>query len=186
MTREDQERIGQIYNRERNLLLAYIRKRIPAWYDAEDMLQDVFFQLTIGHKELNRIENLRAWIYTITNNRIIDRFRKKQLKTINLDSSMSNNDGEPLKLSEILPDLSSSPEGEELKKIIWDTIEDTLDDLPVEQSEVFVMHEFEDMSFKEISKRTGTSVNTLISRKRYAVLELRSRLKYLYKHLKIK
>ena len=186
MTKEDQDRIGQVYNRERNLLLAYIRKRIPAAYDAEDLLQDVFCQLTIGYKELNRIDNIRSWIYTIANNRIIDRFRKKQVRTINLDESSSNDGDEPLRLSDILPDLASTPEEEELKKIIWVTIEDTLDDLPAEQREVFIMHEFEDMSFKEISERTGISVNTLISRKRYAVLELRSRLKYLYKHLKIK
>jgi len=91
-----------------------------------------------------------------------------------------------LSLEDILPDLSDTPEDEELKQIIWETIDTTLDELPAEQSEVFIMHEFEEMSFSEISEITGEGVNTLISRKRYAVLELRNRLKYLYEQLKIK
>ena len=93
---------------------------------------------------------------------------------------------EPLSLEDILPDLSATPEDTELKQIIWETIDKTLDEIPEEQSEVFIMHEFEEMSFNEISELTGLGVNTLISRKSYSVLELRSRLKHLYNQLKIK
>jgi len=186
MSPQDQEKIGKTYTEEHDRLLGYIRKRIPENYEAEDILHDVFFQLTRGFNELSRIENLTSWIYTVTNNRIIDRFRKK--KTLRLDSisKEKSHEGAPLLLEDILPDLGDTPEDTELKQIIWDTIDRTLEKLPEEQSEVFIMHEFEDMGYKEISEITGIGVNPLISRKRYAVLELRDHLKHLYKQLKNK
>lgn len=186
MSPKDQEKIGKTYTEEHDRLLGYIRKRIPENYEAEDILQDVFYQLTRGFNELNRIENLTAWLYTVANNRIIDRFRKKKNTRIELISKEKNSEDGPLSLEEILPDLRDNPEDLELKEIIWEAIDKTLDELPEEQSKVFIMHEFEDMSFNEISELTGIGVNTLISRKRYAVLELRNRLKHLYNQLKIK
>jgi RNA polymerase sigma factor (sigma-70 family) len=185
MTPKDQEKIAKAYSEEHIKLLGFIRKRIPLEYEAEDILHDVFYQLTRGFNEIDRIENLSAWLYRVANNRIIDNFRKKKYKTVNLKSQDSRGEDGPLLLEEILPDLSTSPEEEQLKEIIWEVINDTLENLPEEQCEVFVLHEFKEMSFLEISKKTGQGVNTLISRKRYAVLELRNRLKNVYKQLKI-
>ncbi len=186
MSPKDQEKIGKTYTEEHDRLLGYIRKRIPENYEAEDILQDVFYQLTRGFNELSRIENLTSWIYTVANNRIIDRFRKRRTQRLDAISKEKSSEEGPLSLEEILPALSATPEDTELKQLIWETIDDTLDKLPEEQCEVFIMHEFEEMSFNEISEITGIGVNTLISRKRYAVLELRNRLKHLYKQLKNK
>ena len=186
MSPKDREKIGKTYTEEHDRLLRYIQKRIPENYEAEDILHDVFYQLTRGFNELSRIKNLTSWLYTVANNRIIDRYRKMSHKTIDIVSRNKNNEDGPLSLEEILPDLNYTPEDLETKQIIWETIDRTLDEIPDEQSEVFVMHEFEEMSFNEISELTGIGVNTLISRKRYAVLELRNRLKYLYNQLKIK
>ena len=186
MTSKDQEKIGKAYTEEHDKLLGYIRRRVPENYEAEDILQDVFYQLTRGFNELSRIQNLTSWLYTVANNRIIDRYRKKKHQSVDITSKNNNSEEGPLSLEDILPGLSDSPEDVELKQIIWETIDNTLDEIPGEQSEVFIMHEFEEMSFKEISEITGEGINTLISRKRYAVLELRNRLKYLYNQLKIK
>ena len=186
MSPKDQEKIGKAYTEEHDRLLGYIRKRVPESYEAEDILQDVFYQLTRGFNELSRIKNLTSWLYTVANNRIIDGYRKKKNKTVDIISKGASSEEGPLSLEEILPDLGDTPEDTELKQIIWETIDQTLEELPEEQSEVFIMHEFEEMSFKEISEITGLGVNTLISRKRYAVLELRNRLKHLYNQLKIK
>ena len=186
MSPKDQDKIGKTYTEERDRLLGYIRKRIPENYEAEDILQDVFYQLTRGFNELSRIENMRSWLYTVANSKIIDRFRKKKTQTVNIISQDNSSMEGPLSLEDILPDLGDTPEDVELKQIIWETIDNTLEDLPVEQSEVFIMHEFEEMSFNEISEISGLGVNTLISRKRYAVLELRNRLQHLYNQLKIK
>lgn len=186
MSPKDQERIGKTYTEERDSLLGYIRKRIPENYEAEDILQDVFYQLTRGFNELSRIENMKSWLYTVTNNKITDRFRKRKTQGTHVTSLNNSSMEGPLSLDDILPDLGDTPEDVELKQFIWETIDNTLDDLPEEQSEVFIMHEFEEMSFNEISEMTGVGVNTLISRKRYAVLELRNCLKHLYNQLKSK
>jgi RNA polymerase sigma factor (sigma-70 family) len=185
MSPKESDKISTAYKTERNKLLGYIRKRVPD-IEAEDILQDVFYQLTLGFRDLDRIENLTAWLYRVTDYRIIDLFRKK--KPVNISYSEASGIGEdgPLSLEEILPALGSTPEDEELKEIIWDTIEDVLKDLPSEQRDVFVANEFEDISFKRLSEKTGIGVNTLISRKRYAILELRKRLEELYKLFKNK
>lgn len=186
MSPADQDKIGKTYTEERDRLLGYIRKRIPENYEAEDILQDVFYQLTRGFNELSRIKNMRSWLFTVANSKIIDRFRKMKTQSVNITSRNNSSEEGPLSLEEILPDLRDELEDVELKQIIWETIGNTLEKLPEEQSEVFIMHEFEEMSFNEISEITGLGVNTLISRKRYAVLELRNRLKHLYYQLKIK
>lgn len=186
MSPQEQEKIGQVYSEEQDRLLGYIRRRIPVPTEAEDILQDVFYQLTKGFKEIRSIENMTAWLYRVTNNKIIDRSRKKKTENFDVRSNGDPEEDGPLSMEDILPDLGETPEDKELKDMIWETIDQTLDELPEEQSEVFIMHEFEDMSFNEISEKSGIPVNTLISRKRYAVLELRNRLKYLYKQLKDK
>jgi RNA polymerase sigma factor (sigma-70 family) len=183
MSPKESEKIGAVYKDERKRLLGYIRNRVPDSFEAEDILQDVFYQLTVGFRDIRRIENLTAWIYTVTNNRITDLFRKKKPLHISYSESSKDDEEGPLSLEDILPSLGSTPEDEEIKELIWEAIEETLSELPDEQRSVFVANEFDGMSFKEISEETGTGINTLISRKRYAVLALRERLNELYKLL---
>jgi RNA polymerase sigma factor (sigma-70 family) len=184
MSPKESEKIGTVYKTERKRLLGYIRHRISDRMEAEDILQDVFYQLTVGFRDLGRIENLTSWIYKVADNRIIDLFRKKRPVNISYSENAKVDDDGPLTLEEILPSLGTTPEDEDLKEMIWEAIEETLSELPDEQSSVFIANEFEDMSFREISEKTGTGVNTLISRKRYAVLALRERLNDLYKQFK--
>ena len=183
MSPGETEKIGTVYKDERNRLLGYIRNRIPDRIEAEDILQDVFYQLTVGFRDIRRIENLTAWIYKVTDNRITDLFRKKKPVNISYTENANEDDDGPLLLEEILPSLGSTPEDDEIKDLIWEAIDETLSDLPEEQRSVFVATEFDGKSFKEISEETGTGINTLISRKRYAVLVLRERLNELYKLL---
>jgi RNA polymerase sigma factor (sigma-70 family) len=180
----ESEKIGTVYKDERKRLLGYIRNRIPDKVEAEDILQDVFYQLTLGFSDIRRIENLTAWLYKVADNRIIDLFRKKKAVSYNYTDNAKDSEDGPLTLEEILPSLGSSPEEDDLKDLIWEAIEETLSALPREQREIFVANEFDEMSFKEFSEKTGIGVNTLISRKRYAVLALRQRLNDLYKLLK--
>jgi RNA polymerase sigma factor (sigma-70 family) len=184
MSPKESEKIGAVYIDERKRLLGYIRNRVPDRVEAEDILQDVFYQLTIGFRDIRRIETLTAWLYKVADNRITDLFRKKRPVRIAYSDSAKEDDEGPLSLEEILPSLGSTPEDEEIKELIWETIEETLAELPEEQRDIFVKNEFEDMSFKEISEKTGIGINTLISRKRYAVLALRQKLKELYNLLK--
>jgi RNA polymerase sigma factor (sigma-70 family) len=183
MSPKESEKIGIVYKDERKRLLGYIRNRVPDSFEAEDILQDVFYQLTVGFRDIKRIENLTAWIYTVANNRITDLFRKKKPVHISYNENTRDDEDGPLTLEEILPSLGSSPEEDELNELIWEAIDETLSELPDEQRSVFVANEFDGMSFKEISEETGTGINTLISRKRYAVLALRESLNELYKLL---
>ena len=180
MSPKESEKIGAVYIDERKRLLGYIRNRVPDRVEAEDILQDVFYQLTIGFSDIRRIETLTSWLYKVADNRITDLFRKKKTLRIDFRDKAKNDDEGPLSLEEILPSLGSTPEEEEIKEMIWEAIEETLSGLPDEQREVFVANEFDDMSFKEISEKTGIGINTLISRKRYAVLALREKLNELY------
>jgi RNA polymerase sigma factor (sigma-70 family) len=184
MSPKESEKIEEVYKDERKRLLGYINHKISNRVEAEDILQDVFYQLTIGFRDIRRIENLTTWLYRVADNRITDLFRKKRPVSISYYENVKKDEDGPLSLQEILPSLGSKPEDEEIKEMIWDAIEETLSELPDEQRSVFIANEFEDMSFKEISEKTGTGINTLISRKRYAVLALRERLNELYKLLK--
>jgi len=181
MSPQDSDRISTAYISEKKKLLGYIRKRVPASEEPEDILQDVFYQLTVGFRDLDRIRNITAWLYKVTDNRITDLFRRKKPVNISLTYHAGSDDEEPLTLEEILPALGTAPEDEEIREMIWDMIEETLDELPEEQRYAFIANEFEEMSFNEMSRITGIAVNTLISRKRYAVLALREKLGELYK-----
>jgi RNA polymerase sigma factor (sigma-70 family) len=183
MSPKESEKITVAYNNERKRLLGYIRNRIPDRVEAEDILQDVFYQLTIGFRDIRRIENLTAWLYKVADNRITDLFRRKKPVFISYSENTKDYEEGPLTLEEILPSLGSTPEDNEIKELIWEVIEEILSELPEEQRSVFVSTEFDGMSFKEISEKTGAGINTLISRKRYAVLALRERLNELYKLL---
>jgi len=184
MSPKELEKITSAYKGERGKLLGYIRKRIPDKVEAEDILQDVFYQLTVGFNDIRRLESLTAWLYRVADNRITDLFRKKRPVTFSYDNAVAVSEDGPLTLEEILPAVGSNPEDEELKEMIWETIGETLSELPEEQRSVFIDNEFEEMTFREISEKTGVGVNTLISRKRYAILALRERLSELYKLLK--
>jgi RNA polymerase sigma factor (sigma-70 family) len=184
MSPKESERISVTYEQERKRLLGYIRNRIPDRFEAEDILQDVFYQLTLGFRDIRRIENLTAWLYRVADNRITDLFRRKKPVTFSYKENSAEDEDGALTLEEILPSIGTTPGDEELKEMIWETIEETLSELPEEQRRVFIENEFEDLGFKEISERTGVGINTLISRKRYAVIALRKKLNELYKLLK--
>jgi len=180
MTSKEKKHITDTFNREQGKLLGYIRKRVPDSYEAEDILQDVFYQLTVGFRDIRTLENLTSWLYSVAGNKIIDRFRKKKPDNFSDHENVKEDEDTPLSLSEILPATDNSPEDMELRELIWEEIQQALKEMPEEQADIFILHEFEEKSFKEISKITGLGVNTLISRKRYAVLFLRNKLKPLY------
>jgi RNA polymerase sigma factor (sigma-70 family) len=184
MSPKESKKITSAYKQEHNRLLGYIRKKIRYGPDAEDILQDIFYQLTLGFNDIRRIESLTAWLYRVADNRITDFLRKKKHKTLSYNNEITHEEDGPLSLEEILPSVFDSPADEELREMVWETIEVTLSELPEEQRSVFVKNEFEGQSFKEISAETGVGINTLISRKRYAVLALRKNLNELYKLLK--
>jgi RNA polymerase sigma factor (sigma-70 family) len=184
MSPQESKKISSTYKDQHGRLLGYIRRRIPTGMEAEDILQDIFYKLTVGFNDIRRIENLTAWLYRVADNHIKDLFRKRKLATISYSENMSDSEDGPLTLQEILPATGTTPYDEELRELIWETIEETLSALPEEQRKVFIQNEFEEMSFREISEKTGTGINTLISRKRYAVLALRKNLDELYKLLK--
>lgn len=176
------EHVDKTYREQKGKLLNFIKRSLPL-DQAEDVLQDVFIQLFSGYEQ---IENVTSWLYRAATNKIIDVKRKKKPelfgdKKINSDSDSS---GGSLYLEDILPALSDGPEDELFRRAIWEEIMETLEELPEEQKEVFVLHEFEDYSFENISRITGEKINTLISRKRYAVLYLRERLNEMYRLLK--
>lgn len=186
MSPKESKKIGEVFRAERKNLLGYIRKRVRIKMEAEDILQDVFYQLTLGFRDLENIRDITAWLYRVTENRIIDNYRKKLPSNIRYGDQMADGEEGPLSLEEILPAIGSSPEEDELKDLIWGKILDTLEGLPREQRKVFVATEFEDISFKDLSEMTGVGIDTLISRKRYAVLTLREQLDELYKLFKDK
>ena len=164
-------------------LRGFIRKRVRSIEDAEDIFQEVFYQLTEADRLMKPIDQIAAWLYTVARNRITDSYRKK--RTESLPEISSDNDEEVFfgELSSVLFDNGSTPETEYLRSLIWDELEKALQELPPEQRQVFEMNELEGIPFKEISDLTGEAVNTLISRKRYAVLHLRERLEILYDEL---
>ncbi|MCF8381722.1 MAG: sigma-70 family RNA polymerase sigma factor [Bacteroidales bacterium] len=178
MTSSERKQIGDAFSKEKQGLLGFIKKRVTNHYEAEDILQDVFYQLTVGFSDLRSMENISSWLYRVAGNRIIDKFRKKRPESFSRLNSAEK--GEIPKLEDILPSLENSPDEELFREMIWEEIQRALDEMPAEQEKVFIMHEFEDLSFKEMSVLTGDSVNTLLSRKRYAILFLREKLKPLY------
>jgi RNA polymerase sigma factor (sigma-70 family) len=180
MTDSRSNSITEIVKDYSRRLLGFIRKRVTNEADAEDVLQDVFYQL-LGNKE--PIDQITAWLFTVARNKIIDRKRKKQ--PLALDGLFSEmEDGEMYDWMEILMDDSSNPETIYLRNLFRDLLKEALDELPEEQKQAFVLNEMDGIPFKQISDDTGIPVNTLISRKRYAVLHLRTRLADLHDALK--
>lgn len=170
-------------SKESPRLLDFIRRRIPNADDAEDILQDVLHQL-VETWRLKPVEQVTSWLFKVARNKITDRFRKK--KTESLERQMvqgKDDEGENLDLADLLPTENDSPEMLMLRTAFMEELEVALDELPDEQRDVFIMHEVDGLSFNEISEITGVGVNTLLSRKRYAVLYLRERLRDLYDEL---
>jgi len=161
-------------------LFYFIRGRVDTDEDAEDILQDVWYQFSnIMNSE--PIEQTSAWLYRVAKNRIIDKYRRQEPDS--LDGMFTGDDEGEFNFREILLADDANPETEHLRNLFWEQLFAALDELPEEQKQVFVLNELEDISFSEISERTGEKINTLISRKRYAVLHLRKRLEQLYKEI---
>jgi RNA polymerase sigma factor (sigma-70 family) len=175
--------ITDIVREYQNRLNGFIRKRVKRLEDAEDILQEVFFQLLEADRLMKPIDEMAAWLFTVARNRITDLYRKKKPEL--LPEFYTDEDFERAgeELGELLVNNGETPETEYLRSLVWDEIASALSDLPPEQREVFELTEFEGLPFKEIAKLTGAQVNTLISRKRYAVLYLRERLSVLYDEL---
>jgi RNA polymerase sigma factor (sigma-70 family) len=177
---EQDERLTETIGREQGRLRNFIRRRVADESDAEDILQDVFYELIEAYRMMKPIEQVGAWLYRVARNRIIDGFRKKKPEPFSTERDPDAEDGDSLSLEELLPSPDAGPEATYARSILLEELDAALDELPEEQREVFLAHEFEGFSFKEISAETGVSVNTLLSRKHHAVLYLRRRLQSIY------
>ena len=176
---EQDHRISEVVVRERARLRNFIRRRVADPSDVEDILQDVFAKLVEANRLLMPIEHVTGWLFRVARNRITDLFRKKKPASF-ADAAVEGEEGELLEIEDLLPSPDAGPEALYLRNALLDELELALDELPDEQREVFLAHELEGQSFKEMAAETGLSVNTLVSRKRYAVLYLRERLRDIY------
>jgi RNA polymerase sigma factor (sigma-70 family) len=179
MALEQDQRISDVVKREQSRLRDFIRRRVPDPRDAEDILQDVFYKLVEANRLLMPIDHVTGWLFRVARNRITDLFRKKRPESFS-DTAVAHEDNELLQLEDLLPSADAGPEAVYVRNVLLDELELAVGELPEEQREVFVWHELEGRSFKEIAAETGVSVNTLLSRKRYAVLHLRERLQSIY------
>jgi RNA polymerase sigma factor (sigma-70 family) len=180
MTSQQDESISEVVRHEKNRLRNFIRSRVEDPLDAEDILQEVFYELILAYRLMKPVEQVGAWLFRVARNRITDRFRKKK-PDASLDSqSIDVEDGESLLLRDMLPSPDDGPDAAYARSVLVQELEEALDDLPKEQREVFIAHEIEGRSFKDLAAETGVSVNTLLSRKRYAVLHLREQLQEIY------
>ncbi|MBS1486883.1 MAG: RNA polymerase sigma factor [Bacteroidetes bacterium] len=173
------------FRQEKGKLFGFIRSRVSSAEEAEDILQDVFYQFVAGFETIESIDRATSWLYSVARNKIIDRYRQNasRPKHSGFELFSDNEEEAPLTLHEILPDFDNSPESILLREALWDEITDALDELPSEQREVFIQNEIEEKGFREIAEETGISINTLLSRKRYAILSLRKRLQKVYDEL---
>jgi RNA polymerase sigma factor (sigma-70 family) len=179
MTLEQDQRISEVVNREQSRLRNFIRRRVPDPLDADDILQDVFYELVEANRLLMPIEHVTGWLFRVARNRITDLFRKKKPEPF-ADAGLLDEDGAMLNIEELLPSPDAGPDALYARSVLLDELELALDELPEEQREVFIAHEMEGRSFKELAVETGVGINTLLSRKRYAVLHLRERLQSVY------
>jgi RNA polymerase sigma factor (sigma-70 family) len=177
MAEQDQQ-ISEAIQRERARLRNFIRRRVPDPRDAEDVLQDVFYKLVEANRLLMPIDHLTGWLFQVARNRITDLFRKRRTESV--ATEVVNDNDELLRLEDLLPSPDAGPEALYARSVLLDELELAIEELPEEQREVFVLHELEGRSFKEIAAETGVSLNTLLGRKRYAVLHLRERLRDIY------
>jgi RNA polymerase sigma factor (sigma-70 family) len=177
---EQDQRISEAIDRERGRLRNFIRRRVPDREDAEDILQDVFYELVEAYRLMKPVEQATAWLFRVARNRIIDAFRRKKREALRSEPPVVTEDGETLQLEDWLPSPDAGPDAAYARSVLLEELDAALDELPEEQREVFVAHELMGYSFKEIAAETGVSVNTLLSRKHYAVLFLRERLRSIH------
>src|SRR5258708_17308411 len=182
MTGEQDQRISEVVKREGARLRNFIRRRVPDLRDAEDILQDVFYELVEANRLLMPIEHVTGWLFRVARNRIIDLFRKRRPESLG-NTAATDQDGDMPKWEELLPSPDAGPEALYARHVLLDELELALDELPEEQRAVFVAHEFEGRSFKEMAAETGVNMSTLLSRKRSAVLHLRERLQRIHDDL---
>jgi RNA polymerase sigma factor (sigma-70 family) len=185
MALEPDQRISEVVKREQSRLRTFIRRRVPDPRDAEDILQDVFYELVEANRLLMPIEHVTGWLFRVARNRITDLFRKKKPESFSdagvvHDFDDDDDSDELLRFEDLLPSPDAGPEALYARSVLFDELESAFAELPQEQREVFIAHELEGRSFKEIAAQTGVGVNTLLSRKRYAVLHLRKRLQSVY------
>lgn len=178
MSDQDQT-ISDAIARDQSRLRSFIRRRVPDRAEAEDILQDVFSQLVEANRLLMPIEHVTGWLFRVARNRITDFFRKKKPELFS-DSAIEGEDGELLQIEDLLPSPDAGPEALYFRNLLIEELELALHELPDEQREIFIAHELEGHSFKELSAESGVSLNTLLSRKRYAVLHLRERLQRIH------
>jgi len=176
---EQNRRLSDVIQQEYRRLFQFIRKRVGDPGDAEDILQDVFSELIEAYRLMQPIEQVGAWLYRVARNRIIDRFRKQRLGAGN-QMDTGPREEEALLLEDLLPSPDAGPEAEYARSVLFEELEAAIDDLPEEQRSVFIAHELEGRSFKEIAEETGLNMNTLLSRKHYAIVHLRRRLKAIH------
>ncbi len=184
---EQDRRIAETIEREQGRLRNFIRKRLPDRRDVEDVLQDVFFELVEAYRLMKPIEQVGAWLFRVARNRIIDRFRKKRPESSAMTPPITDDEeGDFGSLEDLLPSAEAGPEAAYARGVLLEELDAALEELPEEQRFVFVAHELEGKSFRELASETGVSVNTLLSRKHYAVLHLRRRLQNIYDEYKEK
>ena len=179
---EQDRRISGVVAEERSRLRNFIRRRVPDPADVEDILQEVFYELVEANRLLMPIEHVTAWLFRVARNRITDLFRKARPEPIG-DGVVEDADGELLQIEDLLPSTDAGPETLYFRNLLLEELELALDELPEEQREVFVAHELEGRSFRELSALSGVNVNTLLARKRYALLHLRARLRKIHDEL---
>jgi len=179
MALEENQRISEVVEREQSRLFNFIRRRVPDPRDAEDILQDVFYRLVEANRLLMPIDHVAAWLFRVARNRITDLFRKKKPDGF-VDAAVADENDELLRLEDLLPSPDDGPEALYARAVLLEELELAVEELPQEQREVFVAHELEGRTFKEMAAETGVSVNTLLSRKRYAVRHLRERLQAIF------
>jgi RNA polymerase sigma factor (sigma-70 family) len=178
MTEQDRQ-ISEVVAEQRSRLRNFIRRRVPDPADVEDILQEVFYELVEANRLLMPIGHVTGWLFRVARNRITDLFRKKKSVPFS-DAAFEDEDGTLLRIEDLLPSPDAGPEALYFRNVLLDELELALEELPAEQREVFVAHELEGRSFKELSAETGVNVNTLLARKRYAVLHLRERLQSIH------
>jgi RNA polymerase sigma factor (sigma-70 family) len=181
---DQDQRISEAISRDEPRLRNFIRRRVADQSEVEDILQEVFYELVEAYRVMKPVEQVTAWLFRVARNRIIDLFRRKSREGVRADSAGLSEDGEVLLWEELLPSSDAGPEAAYARSLLLEQLDDALDELPEEQREVFIAHELMGYSFKEISERSGVGVNTLLSRKHYAVLHLRERLRAIYDQLK--
>ncbi len=184
MTATQQLDITQTFEKERGRLLNFIRQRVKSALDAEDILQDVFYQFVRVSEEVTTIEQASSWLFKVARNKITDNYRKKKSLNFSDIDAVNDEDEGSLSFQDYIPDLNALPDAEMTKKMMWEALDEGLAELPASQRDVFMMHEFDGIPFNEISAITGTEVNTLISRKRYAIVHLRKKLNELYNEIR--